>query len=138
VPDRVARGIRLESVSFTYPGTERPVLHGVDIELPAGSTVAIVGENGAGKTTLVKLLTRMYEPTEGRILVDGVDLRRFDVGEWRARTAAGFQDFGRFEFIARESVGVGDLAAAPSDEPVVAAASTSRSGSGRRSRSAGR
>jgi ATP-binding cassette subfamily B protein len=110
VPARLADGIALDGLSFTYPGTERAVLEDVDLELPAGTTVAIVGENGAGKTTLVKLLTRLYEPTTGRILVDGVDLRRFDVADWRARTAAGFQDFGRFEFLAQQSIGIGDLA----------------------------
>jgi ATP-binding cassette subfamily B protein len=118
VPPRLVDGIRLEAVSFAYPGTARPVLEDVDLTLDAGSTVAIVGENGAGKTTLVKLLTRMYEPTRGRILVDGIDLRRFDVGEWRMRTSAGFQDFGRFEFVVRESVGIGDLAAADADASV--------------------
>jgi ATP-binding cassette subfamily B protein len=108
-------------MSFAYPGTDRTVLEDVDLELPAGTTVAIVGENGAGKTTLVKLLTRMYEPTSGRILVDGVDLCRFDVAEWRARTAAGFQDFGRFEFVVRQSVGIGDLPAVDSEPSVEAA-----------------
>ena len=118
VPGRLSDGIRLEGISFTYPGTERAVLESIDLELPAGTSVAIVGDNGAGKTTLVKLLTRLYEPTAGRILVDGIDLRRFDVTEWRARTAAGFQDFGRFEFIARESIGIGDLPAAESEPSV--------------------
>jgi ATP-binding cassette subfamily B protein len=118
VPGRLNDGIRLEGISFTYPGTERCVLESIDLELPAGTSAAIVGENGAGKTTLVKLLTRLYEPTAGRILVDGVDLRRFDVAEWRARTSAGFQDFGRFEFVARESIGIGDLPAADSEPSV--------------------
>jgi ATP-binding cassette subfamily B protein len=85
------------------------VLSDVDLELAAGSTVAFVGENGAGKSTLVKLLCRFYEPTEGTITVDGADLTRIDVDAWRRRVAAGFQDFMRFELVARESVGVGDL-----------------------------
>jgi ATP-binding cassette subfamily B protein len=97
------------------------VLDHVDLVLEPGTTVAIVGENGAGKTTLVKLLARLYEPTAGRILVDGIDLRSFDVGAWRARVSAGFQDFGRFQFLARESVGIGDLPAADSDARVLAA-----------------
>jgi ATP-binding cassette subfamily B protein len=109
VPDRLEHGIELQSVSFRYPGTEKNVLSGVDLSIPAGSTVAIIGENGAGKTTLVKLLCRFYEPTEGSILVDGVDLRRFDVEEWRSRVSAAFQDFARLELLARETVGVGDL-----------------------------
>jgi ATP-binding cassette, subfamily B, bacterial len=119
LPERLVDGIALEDVSFAYGGTERPVLEHVDLRLPAGTTVAIVGENGAGKTTLMKLLARLYEPTSGRILVDGVDLRRFDVEEWRTRISAGFQDFGRWELVARESVGIGDLAAAHADEHVV-------------------
>jgi ATP-binding cassette subfamily B protein len=97
------------------------VLDGVDLVLVPGTTVAIVGENGAGKTTLVKLLARLYEPTSGRILVDGIDLRRFDVDTWRARVSAGFQDFGRFQFVARESVGIGDLPAAGSEARVLEA-----------------
>ncbi|HEX2186324.1 MAG TPA: ABC transporter ATP-binding protein, partial [Chloroflexota bacterium] len=109
VPERLRRGITLEGISFTYPGTEKVVLAGVSVHLPAGSTVALVGENGAGKTTLVKLLLGLYEPTHGRLLLDGVDLRRLDSAAWRARTSAGFQDFARFMFLVRESVGAGDL-----------------------------
>ncbi len=82
---------------------------GVNLELPAGRSVAIVGENGAGKTTLVKLLCRFYEQTEGSIEMDGVDMRRYPLADWRERIAAGFQDFARFEFVAREAIGVGDL-----------------------------
>jgi ATP-binding cassette subfamily B protein len=111
VPDSLCEGVRLDGVSFTYPGTGTPALENVDLELPAGSTVAFVGENGAGKSTLVKLLCRFYDPTGGRILVDGKDLSRLPVAEWRERIAAGFQDFVRFELVARESVGVGDLSA---------------------------
>lgn len=121
VPDRLAQGITLEQVSFAYSGTEKVVLHDVSISLPAGSTVAIVGENGAGKSTLVKLLCRLYEPTEGRILVDGVDQRRFDLTEWRARMSAGFQDFARFMLLTRRSVGVGALSQVDDNEAVLAA-----------------
>ena len=121
VPKRLARGIELQSVGFRYPGTEVDVLSEVDLHLPAGSVVALVGENGAGKTTLVKLLSRCYEPTVGRVLVDGVDLRRLPVDEWRARLSAGFQDFARFEFVLRESVGVG-LLELIGDVPAVEAA----------------
>jgi ATP-binding cassette subfamily B protein len=120
-PDVLREGIRFEHVSFAYPGTERRVLDDVNLELPAGSVVAIVGENGAGKSTLVKLLCRMYEPDQGRILVDGVDLARIRVDEWRLRLAGAFQDFFRFEFQARHSVGVGDLPRLD-DRPAVAAA----------------
>src|SRR5205085_8781096 len=106
VPAVLREGIRFEGVSFHYPGTEPAgdVLRDVDLFLPAGSTVAIVGDNGAGKTTLVKLLCRFYDPTGGRITVDGVDLRRFDVAAWRARQAGCFQDFARLELLARETV----------------------------------
>ena len=111
VPERLTEGIRVEQVDFRYPGTEQPVLTGADLFLPAGSTVAIVGDNGAGKTTLVKLLCGFYRPTKGRITVDGVDLADVDLAEWRERMSAGFQDFVRFELVARESVGIGELAA---------------------------
>ena len=121
VPDRLERGIELAGVRFAYGGDARPVLDDVDLLLPAGKTIAIVGENGAGKTTLVKLLTRLYEPTAGRILVDGLDLRRFDIADWRARISAGFQDFGRFELVARESVGIGDLPESQSEPRVLTA-----------------
>jgi len=109
VPAALAEGIRLEHISFAYPGTDRLVLDDVCLDLPAGTVVAIVGENGAGKTTLVKLLCKLYEPTSGRILVDGVPLARMPADEWRSRLAGAFQDFFRFEFRARHSVGVGDV-----------------------------
>src|SRR5947209_2404389 len=109
VPERLGEGIRFEGVSFAYPGTERLVLDDVDLRLAPGSVVAIVGENGAGKTTLVKLLCRLYQPTRGRILVDDVELARMPVDAWRSRLSGAFQDFFRFEFRLRETVGVGDL-----------------------------
>jgi ATP-binding cassette, subfamily B, bacterial len=108
VPERLKSGIRLESVSFNYPGTGKPVLEDVSFNLPAGSVVALVGENGAGKSTLVKLLCRFYEPTAGRITVDGTDLARIPADDWRARVAGAFQDFMQFEFRARRTVGIGD------------------------------
>jgi ATP-binding cassette subfamily B protein len=109
VPERLVQGIRFERVSFAYPDTDRLVLEDVDLELLPGTVVAIVGENGAGKTTLVKLLSKLYVPTQGRILVDGIDLTRMPPAAWRARLAGAFQDFFRFEFKAQHSVGVGDL-----------------------------
>ncbi|HEX6038563.1 ABC transporter ATP-binding protein, partial [Longimicrobium sp.] len=121
VPDRLRDGIVFENVSFRYPGTEGWVLRDVSFRVPAGAVVALVGENGAGKTTLVKLLTRMYAPTGGRILVDGADLAQMDVGAWRARLAAAFQDFARLELAARRTVGVGDLPRLDDDEAVRAA-----------------
>ncbi len=120
-PERLVEGIRFEHVSFTYPGTERLVLDDVNLELKAGSVVAIVGENGAGKSTLVKLLCRMYQPDTGRILVDGLDLARIRADDWRARLAGAFQDFFKFEFQARRTVGVGDVVRLD-DEPAVISA----------------
>ncbi len=121
VPSQLKEGIRFEHVSFAYPGTERVVLDDVNLHLKPGSVVAIVGENGAGKTTLVKLLCRLYRPTSGRILIDGVDLSRMPPDTWRLRLAGAFQDFYRFEFKARQTVGVGDLPRLD-DMPTVAAA----------------
>lgn len=109
LPETITHGITLRDVDFTYPGTDAPVLTGVNLHLPAGATVAIVGENGAGKTSLVKLLSRFYEPTAGSIEVDGVAVTRYPIEAWRGRIAAGFQDFARFEFLARETIGLGDL-----------------------------
>ena len=110
VPERLEEGIVFDRVSFRYPGTDNWALRDVSFRIPAGAVVALVGENGAGKTTLVKLLCRMYEPTEGRILVDGRDLAQIDLEAWRARLSAAFQDFARLEFAAAEAVGAGDLA----------------------------
>jgi len=118
VPERLQRGVQFDHVSFAYPGTDRLVLDDVTLDLKAGSVVAIVGENGAGKTTLVKLLCRLYQPTRGRILVDGVELGRMPADAWRGRLAGAFQDFFRFEFRARHSVGVGDVPRLD-DEPAV-------------------
>jgi ATP-binding cassette, subfamily B, bacterial len=109
VPAQLNQGIALERVSFCYPGTDKRVLDDVSLQLPAGAVVALVGENGAGKSTLVKLLCKLYEPSSGRILVDGAPLSRMPAPEWRARLAGAFQDFFRFELPARQSVGVGDL-----------------------------
>jgi len=121
VPLQLREGIRFEHVSFAYPGTERLVLDNVNLHLEPGLVVAIVGENGAGKTTLVKLLCRLYRPTSGRILVDSVDLARMPPDAWRLRLAGAFQDFYRFEFRARHTVGVGDLPYLE-DVPAVSAA----------------
>ncbi|MEV7962343.1 ABC transporter ATP-binding protein [Oerskovia paurometabola] len=109
VPERLHAGIRLENITFTYPGASRPVLDGVTLDLPAGATVALVGDNGAGKSTLVKLLCGLYRPTGGRILVDGVDLADIAPEAWHARVTTLFQDFARLQLAVRDNVGVGDL-----------------------------
>jgi ATP-binding cassette subfamily B protein len=128
VPTVLRRGIRFDHVSFAYPGTSRVVLDDLSLTLPAGAVVAIVGENGAGKTTLVKLLAKMYEPSSGSIFVDDTPLARMPAGEWRARLAGAFQDFFRFEFHARHTVGLGDVPRMD-DQPAVAAA-IDRAGAG--------
>jgi ATP-binding cassette, subfamily B, bacterial len=97
------REIRFRRVSFGYPGGPR-VLDGLDLNIPAGTSLAIVGQNGAGKTTIAKLLCRLYDPQDGTIEIDGVDLREFDLRSWRARVAAVFQDFIRFELPLRDNV----------------------------------
>ena len=98
-----ARQIRFRDVTFAYPGGT-PVLDGFDLTIPAGTSLAIVGQNGAGKTTLAKLLCRLYDPQNGAIEIDGIDVRDFDLTEWRTRLAAVFQDFTRFELSLRDNV----------------------------------
>ncbi|MFD6436313.1 ABC transporter ATP-binding protein [Streptomyces venezuelae] len=109
VPPKLRHGIAVDGLSFRYPGTTRTTLRNVTLRLPAQGVVALVGENGSGKSTLVKLLCRMYEPTRGRITVDGVRLDALDPESWRERLGAAFEDFVRFEFTVHETVGVGDL-----------------------------
>ena len=103
-----ADGIRFEAVGFTYPGATEPALEGISLHLRPGSSLALVGENGSGKTTLIKLLTRLYEPTVGRILLDGLDLREWDAKALRARIGVIFQDFARYQLLVGENVGAGD------------------------------
>jgi ATP-binding cassette subfamily B protein len=122
------KGIRFDHVSFAYPGTQRLVLEDVSLTLPAGAVVAIVGENGAGKTTLVKLLAKMYESASGSILVDDMPLSRIPAREWRERLAGAFQDFFRFEFHARQTVGLGDVPRVDDNPAVILA--VDRAGAG--------
>ena len=121
-PRRIEREIRLEHVHFRYPGTERDVLRDIDLTIRAGEHVALVGENGSGKTTLVKLLCRLYDPTGGRILVDGTDIREFAPDAWRASFGALFQDFARYQMTAGENVRMGDVAIPPGDPRIAEAA----------------
>jgi ATP-binding cassette subfamily B protein len=104
-----ASSVRFEDVCFHYPGSEHEVYAGLDLELRAGESLAVVGVNGAGKTTLVKLLARLHDPTAGRITVDGVDLRDLDPSSWQRRVAAIFQDFTRYELSAADNVSFGAL-----------------------------
>lgn len=121
MPSRIEQGIRLEHVRFRYPGMDRDVLSDINLTLRAGEHVALVGENGSGKTTLVKLLCRLYDPTEGRILIDGTDIREFSLEALRASFSALFQDFVRYQMTAGENVRMGDVAI-PAGDPRIAAA----------------
>ena len=104
-----SRGLEFENVSFAYPGSTGKALTNVSLQIRPGESLALVGENGSGKTTLIKLLTRLYEPTEGRILLDGLDLQNWDVEALRERTGVIFQDFGRYQFSVGENIGAGDV-----------------------------
>ncbi len=108
-PRPVRDGFVLEKVSFVYPGGERRVLDGLDLHIGPRERIALVGENGQGKTTLVKLLTRLYDPTEGRILLDGVDLREYSVEDLQSQVGVIFQDFTKYEMTARQNVAVGRI-----------------------------
>ncbi len=102
-------GVRFENVGFTYPGASQPALTGIDLHIHPGESLALVGENGSGKTTLIKLLTRLYQPGEGRILLDGMDLNDWDENALRQRIGVIFQDFSRYQFLVGENIGVGDV-----------------------------
>ncbi|MER7705180.1 ABC transporter ATP-binding protein [Kitasatospora sp. NPDC097605] len=125
-PESLREGIRFENVGFGYPGSDHKVLDGVDLFIPAGRTAALVGENGAGKSTVVKLLCGLYQPTEGRILVDGVDLRELSAEQWSRRIAPLFQDFARLELLLRENVGVGARESIGDDAVLTAALARAR------------
>jgi ATP-binding cassette subfamily B protein len=122
IPRPIRDGIVFEGVGFTYPGTTEPVLQDVSFAIRPGERVAVAGANGAGKTTLVKLLCRLYDPTSGRILIDGVDLREVDPAAWRARIGVVFQDFEHYQFTAAENVWIGDPHGSADDPRVAAAA----------------
>ena len=115
VPRRIEQGFRLEHVTFRYPGSAADALKDVTAEIRAGEHVALVGENGSGKTTLVKLLCRLYDPTEGRILLDGIDIREFAPEDLRGLFSVLFQDFVRYQMTAEENVRMGNVAVPPGD-----------------------
>ncbi len=122
VPERLRKGIEFRGVSFVYPGTTTEVLHRLDLFLRAGECVALVGHNGAGKTTLVKLLTRLYEPTEGHILIDDIPLEEYDLDDVRRHISAIFQDFVEYEMTVRENIGFGSIEEIQNTERVEQAA----------------
>ena len=103
------RGLEFQNVSFQYPGANKKALNNISLQIRPGESLALVGENGSGKTTLIKLLTRLYDPTEGRILLDGLDLQEWDVETLRQRIGVIFQDFGRYQFSVGENIGAGDV-----------------------------
>jgi ATP-binding cassette subfamily B protein len=120
-PKRLDDGIRLEHLSYRYPAGGHDVLHDISLDLPAGATIAIVGDNGAGKSTLVKLLAGLYPPSSGHISIDGTDLSRLNPDEWRQHLSAAFQDHARFEFLLRDTVGIGNLTLLEDAGAVIAA-----------------
>ena len=117
-----ADGIRFENVTFSYPGAQTPALNCVNLHIIPGQSLAIVGENGSGKTTLIKLLTRLYAPTEGRILVDGLDLQEWDLDTIREKVGVIFQDFARYQLIVGENIGIGDVDSIGEDDQISEAA----------------
>ena len=117
-------GLELRNVSFTYPGAARPAINNVNLNIRPGQSLALVGENGSGKTTLIKLITRLYEPTSGSILLDGLDLNDWDIDALRQRIGVIFQDFGRYQFTVGENIGAGDVRHIDNAERWAAAAET--------------
>lgn len=122
LPDSINQAIEFENLSFKYPGQEEWTLRDINLKLHPGEKLALVGLNGAGKTTLVKILAGLYPPTEGRILVDGVDLHRFDLRQWHKKIGVIFQDFVHYQFTAAENIGFGQIEHSNDQERVVTAA----------------
>ena len=108
-PRPIVRGFEFRNVSFKYPGSSRLILNGLNFHLQPGERVALIGENGQGKTTIVKLITRLYDPTEGQILLDGIDLREYSLEDLHRNIGVIFQDFMRYEMTARENIAVGSV-----------------------------
>jgi ATP-binding cassette subfamily B protein len=125
IPRPIRQGFEFRNVSFAYPGTERRVLKDFNFHLRPGERIALIGENGQGKTTVVKLITRLYDPTEGQILLDGVDLREYDLDDLHQEMGVIFQDFMRYEMTVRENIGVGRVEIPHSEEDIEDAAEKS-------------
>jgi ATP-binding cassette subfamily B protein len=121
-PRPIRDGFVFDNVTFAYPGSERPVVKDISFRLHAGEKVALIGQNGAGKTTLVKLLARLYDPTAGRILLDGVDLRDYDVEDLRREIGVIFQDYMRYDAVVRENIGFGKIEALGEEKQIRGAA----------------
>ncbi len=125
VPAPIRQGITVENLSFRYPGSERWALQGVSFTAAPGERIALAGANGSGKSTLMKLICRLYDPTEGRILLDGIDIRAFELTEWWRRLAVMFQDFEEYNLSARENIWLGDVHLPKRDERIERAAERS-------------
>jgi ATP-binding cassette subfamily B protein len=124
-PRSITRGFEFRNVSFTYPGTDRRILSDFNFTLSPGERIALIGENGQGKTTVVKLITRLYDPTEGQILLDGVDLREYDLASLHAEIGVIFQDFMRYEMTARDNIAVGRIEVPHTQDEIESAAQRS-------------
>ncbi len=124
-PSPIREGFEFRDVSFVYPGTERRILRNFNFTLQPGERIALIGENGQGKTTIVKLITRLYDPTEGQILLDGIDLREYDLKNLHAEIGVIFQDFMRYEMTARENIAVGRAEVPHTDREIEYAAQKS-------------
>ena len=122
IPERIQQGFEFRNVSFAYPGTSRAVLKNFNMKLRPGERIALIGENGQGKTTIVKLITRLYDPTEGQILLDGIDLREYSLEDLHRHIGVIFQDFVRFEMTARENIGIGRIERASNQADLESAA----------------
>jgi ATP-binding cassette, subfamily B, bacterial len=125
-PRPIRSGIEFRNVSFAYPGTRRLVLRNLNLSFDQGERIALIGENGEGKTTIVKLLTRLYDPTDGAIYLDGIDLREYDLDDYTTQIAVIFQDFMRYDMTARQNIGLGRITRAQNLTEVVAAARKSK------------
>ena len=125
IPETITQGFQINDLHFAYPGSKTEVLKGVTFTMKAGEKMAFVGQNGAGKTTLIKLFLRFYEPTKGEILLDGININKFDVDEYRNRFGVIFQDFFKYEFTLRENIAVGNISEIDNDETIGYAASKS-------------